>query len=66
MSDITITLDEDDWMKVVSGLVRATQIQGLMYDSERQMYREAGKKVAEACPKGSGPWFGAALLGGDE
>lgn len=70
MTLVAIELDEEVWAHVVAGLVWATRIpdaiEGLpasgLDPGERDQYAAAGRAVAEACPKGSAAWFGAALL----
>lgn len=59
---ITITLTEADWMMVMAGMVEAAR-SPTVEPGDAAAYAIAGRKLADKFPKGSGPWFGGALLG---
>lgn len=61
MPDFTLTLSEEDWAMVVSGLVRASFDSALAVP-ERQSYSRVGKQIVDQCPQGSLPWWGGPLL----
>lgn len=63
-AETSITLTNDEWSKVLHCMILISRLPAA--DPMRvDGLAETGRKLAEQCPKGSAPWFGAAGLQGD-